>query len=324
MTQRNGTRLPLDGLDGSNPLAYLAALGTLRTLSAVDDEACMGWEERAGAWRPVVWTTAADAADRLVEVLHLHLKGREGRPEFDLDMNADNLSVAPAEFGTFARKAAETASAEERATADFAVAYASDAVVDRPGKNERVADTAFRTMSGSGWQHFLGSMRNIIAATGPDHLRKTLSETWRYDDPLEKRSMRWEPTEDRRHAYQWVDPSTDSSRSKRGSMLGANRLAIEALPFFPTAPVGGRLATTGFRANRSRVEWTWPIWAPPAPRDAVASLVALRDLQFLDDAEEAKRQKKRARLREMGIVEVFRSTRIAAGYFRNFSPARAI
>jgi len=55
----------LRGLDGSNPLAFLAALGTLRTLTLAlpDERVRMSWEQHDGAWRPRVHSTIASSDD---------------------------------------------------------------------------------------------------------------------------------------------------------------------------------------------------------------------------------------------------------------------
>ena len=75
-------------------------------------------------------------------------------------------------------------------------------------------------------------------------------------------------------------PSGDPTRKKRGGMLGANRLALEAWPLFPSFPAGdSALATRGFQGNRANdTFWTWPLWRQPLTRDAVASILGLPEL----------------------------------------------
>src|SRR5947209_20011034 len=115
-------------------------------------------------------------------------------------------------------------------------------------------------MSGAGHQHFLEFMKWIVERTGPDHLEKTLFRPWRYDDPVQNQTLRWDPADDVRRALRWRDPSGDPQRSRRGGMLGANRLAIEGLPLLPTIPVGRTLRTTGFSGRGSGTTyWTWPL-----------------------------------------------------------------
>src|SRR5476651_957235 len=62
--------IELTGLDGSNLLAYLAALGTLRVLTLAEPERCvrMSWTDR-GYWTPLVQGTSADTTKTLVEIL---------------------------------------------------------------------------------------------------------------------------------------------------------------------------------------------------------------------------------------------------------------
>jgi hypothetical protein len=100
-------------------------------------------------------------------------------------------------------------------------------------------------------------------------------------------------------------------------MLGANRLAIEALPVFPCVPVKGQLETTGFRGRRSSdTAFTWPLWDALLGIDAVRTLLALAELQ--------ENHPDRTQLRRRGIAEVFRCMRITVGKYRNFTPACSV
>jgi hypothetical protein len=100
-------------------------------------------------------------------------------------------------------------------------------------------------------------------------------------------------------------------------VLGANRLAIEGLPLFPTTPGGGQLYTTGFRGPKSTdTFWTWPIWDCPLTVHVIRTVLAYAELQ--------KDAPNRASLAHIGIVEVYRSQRITVEKQRNFSPARSV
>jgi hypothetical protein len=239
----------------------------------------------------------------------------------------DNLGVPPDDFRAYALDAARTATSEDRIWADYAAAFGCEAIRTRDSKNALVVeDTAFRTMSGAGHQDFLGFMKNIIASTEREHLRKALFSEWRYDDPVTNRTLRWDPADDVRHALRWRNPSGDPARRAGGTMLGANRLAIEALPLFPTAPVRTRLETTGFRGSGRRgTFWTWPIWESAIGLDLCRSVLALDELQMNPrDTGGQVREIPDSALRNRGIVGVFRSQRITEGKYRSFTPARAI
>src|SRR5439155_20968002 len=128
--------------------------------------------------------------------------------------------------------------------------------------------------------YLIGNMRSVMQRTSADHLLRSLFHAWDYADALDNQSLHWEPSEDRRHAYQWHMPSGDPTRKKRGGMLGANRLALEAWPLFPSFPAGDRVTTRGFKGKRASDTFlTWPLWKNPLGIDTLASLLALKHLQ---------------------------------------------
>lgn len=129
--------------------------------------------------------------------------------------------------------------------------------------------------------------------------------------------LRWDPADDNRHALRWRDPSGDPARRSGGTVLGANRLAIEALALLPTAPAGSRLATAGFTGTGRRdTFWSWPIWLRPIDVEVCRSLLALEDL--VADKPDG------VALTALGIAAVYRSQRITEGKFRSFTPARVV
>jgi hypothetical protein len=306
------SELPLIGLDGSNPLAFLASLGTLRSLTNAwpERQVRMSWSS-AGPRRPVLHTHQPVTPPEVVSALVSQLKTMEDHPAFSL---GPDLNVAPEHFREFAeRAAAHTGQTRDRTWSDFASAFGCEATLSNDGK---IQDTALRTMSGAGHQHFVQFMSLIVQRTTAKHLEKTLFETWRYDDPVEKCTLRWDPQDDVRRALQWRDPSGDPERKRKGNMLGANRLAIEALPLLPTIPVGHELRTTGFSGRGSQsTYWTWPIWSGALSLDVVRSLLATSDLQVAPGSPD---------LRSRGVTEVMRCRRLTIGKFRNFTPAQPV
>lgn len=313
---RTDHSLLLSGLDGGNPLAFLAALGTLRTVGAVlpGRDWRLSWQPQAAGWRPRLHATEPPGRDEVVAALADHLPKTSEHPALLL---GDDLKATPDEFRSYARQAAEAASPADRSWADFAAAFGCEAAVDARGAEPQVRDTAFRTMSGAGHQHFLAFMRNILATVEAKHLEAALFGPWSYDDPVKNATLRWDPQDDVRYALRWNNPSGDRERERCGSMLGANALAIHGLPLFPALPVGKRLVTTGFRGTGSRdTAWTWPIWEPPVPLDVVRSMLALSELQ--EDSPP------RDELARRGIGEIYRSRRITTGKFRNFTPAQPV
>jgi CRISPR-associated endonuclease/helicase Cas3 len=128
-------------------------------------------------------------------------------------------------------------------------------------------------------------------------------------------------------------------------MLGANRLALEAWPLFPSFPDGGdreRVNTRGFRGNRAmNTFWLWPLWSSCLTPDGIASMLSLRGLEPTTPAEadSLRERQKRSRvraergtakhaeavsLRQLGVSVVYRSQRILVGKTPNLTPAIAI
>jgi hypothetical protein len=301
------TEFDLDGLDGANPLAFLAAIGTLRTADRCWPNAAarLRWELTGAGWRARLALDADIDVLSWLEGIAGHL--REPEPALAL---ADDLNLPCEAFRGALLAASGSADSHARNGVDFLAAFGSEAVQAQVnGKpNGLMADTALRTMSGAGHQHFLGFMRELTGSTDASHLEGALFTPWRYGDAGP--SLRWDPADDRRYALRWKEPSGDPIRTVRG----ANRLAVEALPLLPTAPVGINLETTGFRRRRGEgVAFTWPVWTAPVRVDTVRSLLSFAELQ--KDAPDARS------LAAMTIAELYRAQRLTLGKYRNFSQA---
>ena len=305
-----GSKLPpgllLKGLDGSNPLGFLAAVGTLRAVTHASPASkwYLQWQMSDGAWTPKLLGDDPLSEDILVDLLMPVLKRMQDQPALKF---AKNLNVSCEQFRLVTEKAQTAATFINRHEADFIAAFGCESFPISE-RNPTIQDTALRTMSGAGHQHFLGSMLELVQTTEPDHLRTSLFLPWQYAD--ERPSMRWDPADDRRYALRWKDPSHDPIRTMRG----ANRLAIEALPLLPAVPGERRLQTTGFSQRPGEgVLFTWPIWEIPLSVDVVRSLLSMAELQ--------EPEPDHATLRARGVVQVYRSQRITTGKFRNFTVA---
>ena len=308
--------LPLTGLDGANPLAFLAALGTLVVLDRI---ACSDDHPD--------WLAGSVALSWRQQIPVLHLPGAAPTPEkvseFLAERCVSSLDKHPARFvvslfeskqdlPVAMSKLVQEASSLELATLDWVVAHVSEIALDETGK---FATSQLLTVRRD---YFPDNLRSILSRCRSEHLLRAMFEPWDYKDALDNQSLHWEPSEDRRHAYQWHMPSGDPTRKKCGGMLGANRLALEAWPLFPSFPARDRLATRGFRGNRaSDTFWTWPLWRQPLTRDAVASILGL-SLEF------DKKDIGPGVFRDFGVFAVFRLQRILVGKTPNFTTALAL
>lgn len=304
----NKTELNLTGPDGSNPLGFLCALGVLRTLTNAlpDANIKMAWRHEGARWMPVLKANLdLDNTEFIAKTLCDKLKCDDSYPPKDWD---DTCNIPAQKYKTYAQLSSNNVdTTQDRWAIDWVSALACESLKD---KKENVDDTAFRTMSGQGHQHFLKQMRLLKNAVTPQHIIEALFG-WKYQDI--KLNLRLDPTEDRRHAMRWKSPDKDPIRT----VWGANCLATQGIPLHPVFAVNNQLETTGFRGHRANdIFWSWPLWLGFLNLDCVRSILALSDIQtdYI----------KRNNLSQIGVMEVFQSQRIMAGKFRAFSPAQPV
>jgi hypothetical protein len=214
-----------------------------------------------------------------------------------------NLTETNDELIKHAATACERSRPTDRRWVDLTAAYG---VADPTHPEERMFASPWALVSGSGHQDFLSSIEELMIQCTGTHLRHALFEVWRPMD--EKYSLRLDMGDDRRYALMDRDPA--GGDNKPYTLWGANRLAFEALRFFPAMPLRGGMGVRAWRAmNRNWQEncrVRWPLWRPPIGSAAIRSLLGLRDL-WLDDS--ASREK----LTGIGVYAVMESRRIAVG-----------
>ncbi len=298
----------LTGIDGSNPLGYLAALGAFRVLSASLPEAKlqMYWENKnnQGPWRPVIcgnkdWpSTNEELVRQLLQELY---EDPQTYPPIRLAEAIDKESVR----GVF-QAASVNASVDQRVDADWLSCNGSD--LTGPDVISQLQTTRR--------DYHAINIRGLLTTTTGEHLRRTLFHAWDYSDPIAGVSLHLEPREDRRHAYQWHVPSGDPTRGNCGGMIGANRLALEAWPLFQSLPAGDRLTTAGFRGTRANnTSFAWPIWTGSFDLATLQSVLGLAQLHSKEDVTQE--------LRVMGIPVVYQCRRILVGKTPNLTSSIA-
>jgi len=300
------TDLVFNGLDGANPLGFLATIGTLIISGDFCKEPKLGWRKHESAWRPFLSGYKGGKAD-FCKSLAQSLASTSEEP-FEIDKK---LPFSVEVFRGALKKIRHRSTVDSRRDIDLLAAFGSEVCVEK----ENFQDTFFRMVrSGdSAGQGFPFYAKSIRSSTGEAELFRTLFDVWDYRD--KGFSLRWDPLEDQRYALRWHDPSKNKDKSAPNTMNGANALAIEALVLFPAMRVKNSLSTTGFSRNsRKRVVFSWPIW------DGAISLDVIRSLVSLDLIHNS--QVPRKELNARGVLEVYRCERIAPNqYYRNFSPA---
>lgn len=307
------TELVLTGIDGMNPLGFMAALGLLKVLETRRSPGAarprLAWRDE-GRWRPVVETTLSLAA--IIETVIVELRSWSDDPALGIVDGSegcepeDDLKPAPERYRAFLMHVARLAVGGPGRPAKFAASFASELVTDNGGNTK---PTAFHFTAGQ--QKFLTMVRTLLAEVSADDLQEALVGPWTGASRLP--SLSWDATVARNYALRANDPSGE----KRGSVPGADVLAFIGLSFFPvTANSRVELQTCCVRGGWKTGRFTWLLWKPLATADVVRSILVDPSL------EESKPHERRAR----GIVVVLQSAilRSEQGGYGSFTPPEVV
>ncbi|MCA9495221.1 MAG: hypothetical protein KC621_35075, partial [Myxococcales bacterium] len=310
----------LTGLDGSNPLGFLAAIGVLRWLaSGPEPQARLSF--RDGSWTAVLhdappvqdWAPrAADDANASTTRPHLAFSytKKEAKTEAKKDAKTEakkngevhDLKPPP---DVFRQWLLGLRSEEDMDAMSFALAYAAERGLDA-STGKVIKPTALHFTAGQ--QQFLGSVQEIAASVTTEDILEALHGPWRYGRAV--KSLSWDATSSRNYALRATDPS----KEKRLGNPGADWFAFLALPLFPVVSKGTQALTTCAAGSWKRGWFRWPLWSVPASLETISDLVLLPDLE---------RWSARERLLR-GVSVVFRSDigRSDQGGYGSFGPAR--
>jgi len=311
--------LSLPGLDGSNPLAYFAALGMLQVLD--DSRNCaqernrwrLSWRNE-GRWMAVLHGTT----DIEAVIQRLHADVGSWQDELALQIAYDDegkrlpptvanatfdLKPVPETFRSYADEAADNCAPHCLRSARQIAAYGSELVTDNNGN---LKPTALHFTAGQ--QSFIGMVRTLQQGMTQDDFREALIGPWRNDSKLP--SLSWNASAPRVYAYRADNPSGE----KRGSVPAADWLAFVGLRFFPVASRRSRLLTACVAGGWKDSTMRWPVWTPPLTTNAIRSVLTWRGLRESDVHEQAS---------AAGIAALYESRilRSDQGGYGSFSPA---
>ena len=321
MTERSTHRLA--GLEPDNLLAFLALLGTLRSLEHVRPAWCprVAWTVDAPPVRPTLTLAARKTEAEIAAVVAEGLADLASRHDFG---QLKDLKLSPQEAVERLREAAT----RDRYAADLWAALTSDAAVRDRNKAREAEPTPLCLLFGQGHMHFMSRLASVPRESAPpargtgrgktavgevDCLREALFEPWTRPDATF--SFRWDPHEDVRYALRATDPT--DSKTKETTQHGANRLAAIGLSALTVAPrlrgASAQLSVIGGMRERSGgFAFMWPIWRHSISLAAIRSLLGHAGLS------------KQATWDALGIVELRRARRISVGKFMNFTRAESI
>lgn len=291
--------LTLTGLDGTNPLGFLAALGALLG-SSRERAVSLRWELQ-GTWLPVLDGCFADL-DALVEELDRDRLECRSDPALALTYGGKrDLKPKPKEFRRYLESLVGEATAKDRRSVDWAAAFATDVAVDNNGNTK---PTALHFTAGQ--QQFLQMVGDLAGTVTAADLREALEGPWTYSRPLPV--MGWDSTSTRDYALRASDPSLD----KKLGVPGADWLAVRGLAMLPVAPRGTRVLTTCCSGGWKDGQFTWPLWTVPLSATVSRTLLG-QEVGSMTPAER--------RARGIGIVLSSGIRRSDQGGYGSFEPA---
>jgi hypothetical protein len=305
------TPLVLNGLDGSNPLAFLAALGVLLAVdeaSEADAKPMLAWTLR-GTWQPTLTSVHADI-DALAAALDADRRIACDDPALrftyvDGGKVVADVKPSPAELRAALTSWAREAAPTSRRTTDWFTGFISEGATDNNGRGK---PSALHFTAGQ--QKFLKAARDLAEGASSESIREALVGPWSYRSDLPV--MGWDNTETRDYALRASNPATE----KKLGNPGADWLALRGLACLPTAAIRQRQVTTGVVGGWKDSTFAWPLWMPPLTVPVVKSLLTTSDLRSASPVHRARRG--------VGVVFETHILRSEQGGYGSVTPARVL
>ena len=263
-------RTVLKGLNGSNPLGFMASVGLLRLLGGQGGSARLGFTED-GAFR--AWIECDSSVD-LSDIVLADAARAAGPQPWRLEYEkaekrgvkkVADLKAPPERFVEFLVLAISEWLEGRTERAEYAAAYGTEVAIDGK-KNTKPTALHFTAAN----QQFLGAVEGIRRTITRDWVVESLN-----DRPTKARpgsNLRWDPDAERSRALMGVNPNDD------GTAVNAplEWLAFRALPAFRCVPISDRIVTCGVTGHRQdELRFHWPLWSCGVSYATVRSLLLL-------------------------------------------------
>jgi len=206
---------------------------------------------------------------------------------------------------------------ETKKTDRTAALLASALCAERPLRKGEPRPAPLVMMFGQGHQNFLERLATVsrledldeehpkksaIKKDGATKIAEALFEPWKRTDETE--SLRWDPLDDQRYALRFGKPSKAGAAN---TVHGANRLACIGLLSFPCLPNHQYPNARGAARHEEEVVFVWPVWAVPLSLACIEALLSHPEVMAM----------RTARVRALGVAEIYRARRISNGQFRS-------
>ncbi len=265
----NGTCLA--GLEGTNPLGFLAALGVQVAFAGEDEQPRLWWSDDI---TPRAVTDEEFAVERIVDqVLHVVARWEKGpaanprRPDGSAMPKGDDLKLGPSDIRDYIRSCLPDYVDHGDTSGALASALVAEGSLDNQGV-AKPSDFYFT----AGQQKFLDMTRRILHGATREDILVGLTGPWNYQNELP--SLGWDVVDDRVYALRANDPAPKSGPDPKRTNSGPEALAVLGLSLQPVFAGRERTLTQGCSGSWKAGHYSWPLWCRPASLHAVRSLLA--------------------------------------------------
>ena len=252
----------LTGLDGTNPLAFFAALGVQEVFSQDSEQPRLWWSDDVIPHAVVDGAFSVERiADRALDIFGDWKNSpalNPRLPDGTLMKKSDELKLASEDIREYLDQTRRIDSASRLATS-----LVAEGSLDNNGA-AKPSDFYFT----AGQQKFLKMARDIMEGTSRDDLLEGLTGPWKYESKLP--SLMWDVTDDRVYALSAINPSP----IKKLTNPGPEALAVLGMSLNPVFAGNNRTLTQGCSGSWKSSNYSWPIWKKPASSHVVKSLLA--------------------------------------------------
>lgn len=292
----------LAGLDGANPLSFLASLGTIGAVHRAGRRATLQWSDELVS-HPVLEGIAE--REELLAILEADRSRWLASPvlRWPAEAPLPDAKPTPDELRAWAGQIYR--SGDSCAAALFS-ALVAEGAYDRQG-NAKPTHLHFT----AGQQHFLTMVRDLGEGVDAGRLAEALFGPWRYGPELP--SLSWDVRGERLYAVRATDPS----KEKRSGVPGADWLAFTGLQAYPVRAGALGLETAACDRRWKISAFRWPLWSVPLTYPVLRSVLTDPTLVAENTAQ---RNLDPVRLRGLGVSTVFEAPlrRSAQGGYGSF------
>lgn len=243
--------ITFDGLEGINPLGYLAALGALGVTTRAGRKPRLAWQQTV---LPVAQLLGMTEMDELVDIVLADRDAVLSSTALTFALGDEPLSDVkfedPSDTATYLRACREAD--DDGLSEGIAAALIAEVSVDGKG-NAKPSDLHLT----AGRQLILDMARALGETLTVDDVREALAGPWSYTRKTP--SFMWDVADDRVYALSAVNPASDA----KVAVPGADWLAFRGLTALPVVGRTGRTLTPGTAGRWKEGAFSWPLWQDP-------------------------------------------------------------